>query len=110
MEQSPSWEANGFAASQEILSILWNPKVHYRIHKSPPPLSILRQLNPVHTPTSYFLKIYLNIILLSTLGYSRWSLSIRFPHQNINIFNYECFVKHYKHEDGEKIRGLFLPN
>ena len=28
MEQSPSWEANWFAASQEIPRILWNPKVH----------------------------------------------------------------------------------
>ena len=32
MEQSPSWEANQFAASQETLQILWDPKVHYRIH------------------------------------------------------------------------------
>ena len=28
MEQSPSWEANRFSASQEILLILWNTKVH----------------------------------------------------------------------------------
>jgi len=41
MVQSPSWEANWFAASQEIPRISRNPKVHYRTHKRPPPVSIL---------------------------------------------------------------------
>ena len=82
MVQSPSWEANWLAASQEIPRILWNPKVHYRTHKRPPPVPILGQPNPVHIPTSHLLEIHPNIIHPSMPRSPQWSLSLRFPHQD----------------------------
>jgi len=75
MVQSPSWEANWFAASQEIPRISWNPKVHYRTHKRPPPVSILGQPNPVHIPTYHLLEIHPNIIHPSKPRSPQWSLS-----------------------------------
>ena len=75
MVQSPSSEANWFAASREIPHISRNTKVHYRTHKYPPPVSILGQPNPVHTPTSHLLEIHPNIIHPSTPRSPQWSSS-----------------------------------
>jgi len=82
MVQSPSWEANWFAASQAIPRISRNPKVHYRTHKRPQPVSILGQPNPVHTPTSHLLEIQPNIIQPSKPRSPQWSPSLWFRQQD----------------------------
>ena len=67
---------NWFAASQEIPRISRKPKVHYRTHKRPPPVSILGQPNPIHIPTSHLLEIHPNIIHPSTPRSPQWSPSL----------------------------------
>ena len=59
MVQSPSWEANWFAASQEIPRISRNPKVHYRTLKHSHWASPIQSIYP--HPTSWR-----SILILST--------------------------------------------
>jgi hypothetical protein len=43
-----SWETKSQSASQEFLRLLWNPKLHYRVRKSPPLTPTLTQMHLVH--------------------------------------------------------------
>ena len=72
----------GMQQVKRFPTFLWNPKVHYRTHKRPPPVPILGQPNRVHIPTSYLLEIHPNIIHPSTPRFPQWSLSVRFPHED----------------------------
>jgi hypothetical protein len=53
MEQSPSWKANNQSVIQEILGVLWNAKVHYRVHKGQPLVLVQSQMNPAQSPTLF---------------------------------------------------------
>jgi hypothetical protein len=93
MELSPSWDAAS-AATQELSNILWNPKVHYRVHKSPPLVPILNQIDPVHTNQSYLPKSNFNIIPRIRLGLPSGLFPFGFPTNILYAFLFSPFVLH----------------
>jgi hypothetical protein len=92
MELSPSWEVANCAATQELPRILWNQKVHYRVHKSPPMVPILNQINPIHTIPSYLRSILISSIHLR-LGLPSGLFPCGFP-TNITYSSSLPFVLH----------------
>jgi hypothetical protein len=65
IDQAPSWHVNSPLGSQEIRRLSRNHMVHYRVHKSPSLVPVMRLMNPVHIIPPYYFKIHINVALIS---------------------------------------------
>jgi hypothetical protein len=85
LELSPSGGAANSAATEEFLSILWNPKV-LPCSQEPPLVPILSQINPIHTIRSYRSKIHFNIVHPLRLGLPSGLFPSGFPTNILRAF------------------------
>jgi len=87
MEHSPSSEASSHSASQEIHRLLFNPKVHYRVHNSPLLVPVLSQINPVQAFPPYFPGIHSNSIIHLFLCLYRGTVTMNIPTDTTILIN-----------------------
>jgi hypothetical protein len=83
MVQDIIWKADCHSACQKNPAVLWDPKVHYRVHTNPSLDPTLSQLNPVRPIHPYLPKVHLNVILSRTPRSSQWSLALGPPNNII---------------------------
>jgi hypothetical protein len=81
MEQSTSLQ---FIVPQNITLIVRYRKADYRVQKSPP-MSLSRQINPIHAIPSHFYKIHFNNIFPSASVSSKWSRSFTLFPTNMHL-------------------------
>jgi hypothetical protein len=105
MELSASWDANSCSATQEFPNILWNPKVHYRVYKSPPMAPVSSQINTVHIAPSFLFKIRFNIIHPLSLGLLSGLLSCGLPSKILYTWEHLRNEIYVQQVNAERIKG-----
>jgi len=98
MEQCPSSESNRLSGSQKTPCILWDSKVHYRIHKCSPPVPITNTILPIH----------FTIIILP--GFSKYFLLTFLQDLGntlVEITNFAFIISRYN-TYSKILNGLFL--
>jgi hypothetical protein len=73
-----SWKVHSRSANEEIIPLLWNPRIHYCIHRSPPLDSVLSQMNPVHILTPLSIWIHFTFIFPPMPNPLKWFLPFSF--------------------------------
>jgi hypothetical protein len=77
----------------QIPHILWNPTVHYRVHKVPPLVAMLSQMSPA-CPSCFF-EVSFNNILPSKFRYSKRSVASRFFNRTLcSLMSHTCHLPH----------------
>ena len=100
--------SNRFSANQEIPRILWNLKVHYRIHKCLPPVPIPSQFDLVHPPHPTSWRSILILFSHLRLGLPSGLFPSGFPTKTLYtplLFPHTCYrsnPSHYSRFDHPK--------
>jgi hypothetical protein len=89
-----SWNRVLFDSPSWANRILWNPKVCYRVHKSPPVVPILNQINPFHPLQPIYLKRILIISSHLRLGLTSCHLPWYFPIKILHASFSPPYVSH----------------